>query len=146
MVAEANLVPFLLRSVYHSLGMLKNEESENNILGRLEVDEEHFQYPTWSLTLPVSCHILAVMLDVALSNQQIAVTTDSIVANGHVDAQHFAGNLIWSLCTMAEHMLTESLEHRACAISFLLPIIFKAFAAYPSFEVLVEGNKCTLSR
>ncbi|GMN30914.1 hypothetical protein TIFTF001_003022 [Ficus carica] len=145
-VAEANLVPFLLRSVYHSLGMIKNEESENNILGRLEVDKEHCQYPTWSLTLPVSCHILAVMLDVALSNQQIAVTTESIVANGHVDAQHFAGNLIWSLCIMAEHMLTESLEHRACAISFLLPIIFKAFAAYPSFEVLVEGNKCMLSR
>lgn len=145
-VVEANLVPFLLRSVYHSFGMLQNEESENNIFGPLELDKDHFQYPTWSLPMPVSCHILAIMLDVALSNQQIAKTSESIVANGCVDAHHFAGDLIWGLCSMAEHMLPERLEHRTCAISFLLPIIFKAFASHPSFEAMINGKECTFSR
>ena len=145
-VVEANLVPFLLRSVYHSLGTLQNEELETNMFGHLELDKEHFEYPTWSLPLPISCHILALMLDVTLSNQKIAVVSESVASNGHVDSQCFSGNLIWSLCSMAERMLLQSLEHRSSAISFLLPIIFKAFSSFLSFEVSVHGRKCMLSR
>ena len=148
-VAEANLVPFLLRSVYHSLGILQNEESESiewNFCPSLGLDKEHIQYPTWSLPLPISCYILTLMLDAVLSNQQITVTSEPLVTNGRVDAQQFAGNLIWSLCSVAEHMLPQSLEHRSCTISFLLPIIFKAFACYRSFNILIQGRKFTFSR
>ncbi|PON64646.1 Armadillo-type fold containing protein [Parasponia andersonii] len=96
-VAEANLVPFLLRSVYHSLGMLQNEESEQvehnfgpSYFSFSELDKERIGYPTWSLPLPISCYILTLMLDAALLNQQTAVTSESVVANGCLDAQHFA--------------------------------------------------------
>lgn len=154
LVAEANLVPYLLRSVYHSLGMLQNKELKNMewnlgasyVFSSLGLDKEHIQYPTWSLPLPISCYILTVMLDGALSNKQIAVTSESGVASGYLDAQHFAGNLIWSLCSMTEHMLPQSLEQRFCTISFLLPIIFKAFASYHSFEVLIRGKRFAFSR
>uniref|UniRef100_A0A803PMX3 tRNA (guanosine(18)-2'-O)-methyltransferase TARBP1 n=1 Tax=Cannabis sativa TaxID=3483 RepID=A0A803PMX3_CANSA len=154
MVVQADLVPFLLRSLYHSLHILQNEELENMewdlfpsyVLSCLGLDKERIWHPNRSIPPPISCYILSVMLDAALSNQQTAVTSELGVANECVDALHFAGNLIWSLCSMAEHMLSQSLEHRACTISFLLPIVSKAFASYHSFEVVIQGKKLLFSR
>lgn len=145
-VMEANLVPYLLRSVYNSLDMVQNEELETNIFGCLEVEKEHFQYPTWSLPLSISCHILASMLDVSISNEKSVMISKSAMANGGVDIQHFSGTLIWSLCTMIERMLSQSLEHRSCAIRFLLPIIFKSFGPFHTFEVVIHGQTCFFSR
>ncbi|XP_062073868.1 uncharacterized protein LOC133778060 isoform X2 [Humulus lupulus] len=153
-VAEANLVPFLLRSVYHSLCILQNEELENMewdlcpsyVFSCLGLDKEQVRYPNWSIPPPISCYILSIMLDAALSNLQTAVASELVVANGCVDSLHFAGNLIWSLCSMAEHMLSQSLEHRSCTISFLLPLVSKAFASYHSFEVVIQGKKFLFSR
>nr|XP_048320592.1 uncharacterized protein LOC107430356 isoform X2 [Ziziphus jujuba var. spinosa] len=152
-VVEANVVPVLLRSVSHSLGMLQNEESDilkwdvdsNNLVNDLSTYKERFLSASSSLSLPVSCHILSVMLEAALSNKQIAPILKSVVANGSFEGHNFAGNLIWRLCNMAERMLLQSLEHRSCAVGFLLPIIFKAFVSYSSFEIVIHGKICLFS-
>ncbi|KAF3448239.1 hypothetical protein FNV43_RR08952 [Rhamnella rubrinervis] len=153
-VVEANLVPVLLRSVGNSLGMLQNEELDifkwdlvpNYLVNDLGMYKENIVSASSSLPLPVSCHILSVMLEAALSSKQVAPTLKSTIANGNVDGQNFAGNLIWCLCNMAEQMLSQNLEHRSCAIGFLLPIIFKAFVAYNSFEISIPGKMCMFSR
>ncbi|KAL5551309.1 hypothetical protein UlMin_001485 [Ulmus minor] len=149
-VVEANMVPFLLRSVCQSLGMFQNEKSGTIdwIVGLdgSEANKEHMQYLSGSLSLPVSCQILTLLLDAALLSRQIATTSESVVPNGCLSAQHFSGNLVWRLCSMAEQMLLQSLEHRLCAIRFLLPIIFKSFVSYPSFEIIVHGESCVFSR
>lgn len=153
-VVEANLVPVLLRSVGNSLGMLQNKESDifkwdlgpNSLVNDLGMNKEEILSTSSSIPLPVSCHILSIMLEVAFSNKQTAPTLKSTVANGSVEGYNFVGNLIWWLCNMAEQMLSQSLEHRSCAIGFLLPIIFKAFVFYYSFEILIGGNMCIFSR
>lgn len=147
-------MPVLLRSVGNSLGMLQNEELDifkwdvvpNNLVNDLGMYKENIISTSSSLLMPVSCHILSVLLEAALSNKQIAPTLKSTVANGNVGGQNFAGNLIWYLCNMAEQMLSQSLEHRSCAIGFLLPIIFKAFVPYSSFEISNHGKICMFSR
>ncbi|KAG7955620.1 hypothetical protein I3843_11G082000 [Carya illinoinensis] len=60
--------------------------------------------------------------------------------------EKFAANLIWDLCNLTERLLLQSLEHRACTIHFFLPIIFKAFVSYRSFEISVHGQKQILLR
>ncbi|KAG6635865.1 hypothetical protein CIPAW_11G072500 [Carya illinoinensis] len=63
-----------------------------------------------------------------------------------LSAEKFAANLIWDLCNLTERLLLQSLEHRSCTIHFFLPIIFKAFVSYRSFEISVHGQKQILLR
>lgn len=147
-------MPVLLRSVGHNLGMLQNEESDilkwdmdsNNLVNDLSTYKEHILSPSSSLPLPVSCHILSVILEAALANKQIAPNVNSVVVNGSFEVPNLAGNLIWGLCNIAERMLSQSLEHRSCAVGFLLPIIFKAFVSYGSFEIVIRGKMRLFSR
>ncbi|KAG7955622.1 hypothetical protein I3843_11G082000 [Carya illinoinensis] len=154
-VVEENLVPLFVRFVGLSAGMLQHKESDafecavfkglnelRNVVGGVK---EHILSPSGPFPLPISCHILTLMLDASLQSLQSASISELIVANDYY-AEKFAANLIWDLCNLTERLLLQSLEHRACTIHFFLPIIFKAFVSYRSFEISVHGQKQILLR
>lgn len=138
---------FLLRSVGHFLGMFRIEESGNlmslsptDLLIDLRMDKEDMSFSSCPLLLPVSCHILTLILDAALLKSQ------EVVTNQCFDSQNVAGKLIYGICSMAEQMLSQSREHRSSVIHFLLPIIFKGFVSHNYFQVSLHGKMFTVSR
>ncbi|XP_010518698.1 PREDICTED: uncharacterized protein LOC104798352 isoform X2 [Tarenaya hassleriana] len=137
---QANLVQFLLKSVGVSVGMLRHGESDIIKWGEFPVtdgptDENGILSQFWSFPLSLSCHLLTVAFEAAFQNLQ----TDST-------AEKFAADLLWDLCNMTERLLLLSAEHRSCAVSFLLPAIFKAFAAQCSLQISLHGTMYILSR
>ncbi|KAF5477643.1 hypothetical protein F2P56_004263 [Juglans regia] len=154
-VVEENLVPFFVRFVGLSTGMPQHKESDafecavfkglNDLRNVVGVVKEHMLSPSGPFPLPISCHILTLMLDASLHSLQSASISELIVANDYY-AEKFAANLIWDLCNLTERLLLQSLEHRSCTIHFFLPIIFKAFVSYRSFEISVHGQKQILLR
>lgn len=153
-VVEATLVPIFLRLVASSIGMPENEVSDtfqlmlgsNDRVNHMEMSTTNILSPPGSPSLPISCHILTLMLDAVLQSKKTAVSPESIIANGCFDDQNFAGKLTWGLCSLTEQLLLQSLEHRSCATAFLLPIIFKAFSSYCSFQFSIHGQTFTLLR
>ncbi|KAL6279881.1 hypothetical protein ACE6H2_016762 [Prunus campanulata] len=153
-VVEATLVPYFLRVVAGSMGMLQNEVPDifQWVLGsidhvtHLEMSEKHSPSQSGSLSLQISCHILTLILDAALHSMKTAASSESMIPNRCFDAQNFAGKLTWGLCSLTERLLLQSLEHRSCATGFLLPIIFQAFSSYWSFEISIHGQTLILSR
>ena len=111
-----------------------------------DMDKECMLSLSRSITLPISCHILTLIVDAALRNLQAASCKDSMLENGSCYAENFAANLLWDLCNMTERLLLQGVEHRSCAIGFLLPIILKAFVSLHSLEISVHGNIFILSR
>lgn len=155
---EKTLVPCIFSSVGFSLGVLQNEESDAIEWGSCspfqgskgetnasDMDKECMLSLSRSITLPTSCHILTLVMDSALRNLQAAPSTDSLLENGCY-AEKFAANLLWYLCNTTERLLLQSVEHRSCAIAFLLPIILKAFVSLHSSEISFHGHIYTLSR
>lgn len=158
-VLEANLVPFFLRSVGLSIGMIQNEESDafewdhfsiyhglSDLENDFDLDQEPMLSLSGSFPLPISCHILTLILDAALQSFQAVSSTKSMLANGFCDVEKLFSNLLWDLCNMSERLLSQSLEHRSCTIGFLLPIIFKALGSQCSLEITVHGKMFILSR
>ncbi|XP_058009472.1 uncharacterized protein LOC131168902 [Hevea brasiliensis] len=158
-VLEATLVPFFLRSSGLSMGMLQNEESDifewdqdsvmqglNGMIDDLHLDKESILSLSQSFPLSTSCNVLALILDSALRSFQAATNTESVLENGSCYAEKLFSKLLWDLCNMSERLFSQSFEHRSCAIGFLLPILFKAFACHPSLEISVHGRTCVLSR
>ncbi|KAG6792092.1 hypothetical protein POTOM_001235 [Populus tomentosa] len=158
-VLEANLVPFFLRSVGLSMGMIQNEESDafewdhcsiyhglSDLENDFDLDQEPMLSLSGSFPLPISCHILTLILDAALQSFQAVSSTKSMLANGFCDVEKLISNLLWDLCNMSERLLSQSLEHRSCTIGFLLPIIFKALGSQCSLEITVHGKMFILSR
>ncbi|ONI06355.1 hypothetical protein PRUPE_5G055400 [Prunus persica] len=153
-VVEATLVPYFLRVVASSMGMLQNEVPDIfqwvvgsiDLVTHLEMSEKHSPSQSGSLSLQISCHILTLILDAALHSMKTAASSESMIPNGCFDAQNVAGKLTWGLCSLTERLLLQSLEHRSCATGFLLPIIFKAFSSYCSFEISIHGQTLILSR
>lgn len=96
-----------------------------------------------SLPLTLSCYILSCLLDAAIENYQ-AVKGSSIL--GSVQVEAFFAHLLWDLCKLTIQMLSQSLDHRSCASSLLLPSIFKAFACRCSIEVCIQGETYYMSR
>lgn len=147
-------MPFTFSSVGFSLGMLKNEELDviewgscsKGEINDSDMDKECMLSLSRSITLPISCHILTLIVDAALRNLQAASCKDSMLENGSCYAENFAANLLWDLCNMTERLLLQGVEHRSCAIGFLLPIILKAFVSLHSLEISVHGNIFILSR
>lgn len=147
-------MPYFLRVVASSMGMLQNEVPDifQWVLGsidhvtHLEMSEKHSPSQSGSLSLQISCHILTLILDAALHSMKTAASSESMIPNRCFDAQNFAGKLTWGLCSLTERLLLQSLEHRSCATGFLLPIIFKAFSSYCSFEISIHGQTLILSR
>lgn len=154
-VVEATLVPFSLRSVGLSVGVLQRKESDvlecsvfqglTDQVNDLGMVKEQMLSPGGSFPLSISCHILNFMLDAALQILQATPTSELMVANGCY-AEKFVGNLIWDLCNVTEKLLLQSLEHRSCMIGFFLPVIFKALVFHRSFDISIHGQTCTLSR
>ncbi|KAK9132748.1 hypothetical protein Scep_012276 [Stephania cephalantha] len=146
-VIEETLVPFSLRSIGLSIGMLLSSElafyqwSEN--LADYEPNAPHefdsnkkFRLPlSVSWPLDKSCHILTTLLSNYLENHPTLL--------GGVG---FAGNLLWDLCDLAIRMLSEFLEFRSSALRFLLPFILTVFVSHSSFQVFLRGQIHILSR
>nr|XP_011465219.1 PREDICTED: uncharacterized protein LOC101309934 [Fragaria vesca subsp. vesca] len=153
-VLEATLVPIFLRLVASSIGMPEKEVSDtfqlilgsNDRVNHMEMSTNHVISPPGSPSLPISCHILTLMLDAVLQSKKTAASTESTIENGCFDDQNFVGKLTWGLCRLTEQLLLQNLEYRSCATAFLLPIIFKAFSSYHSFQNSIDGQVSTLSR
>ncbi|CAO2837876.1 unnamed protein product [Amaranthus hypochondriacus] len=149
---ETTLVPVLLRSV--SLSMERNQNEEKSIIEwsrkfvfhrsreSLNSDSAFDFIPFLSLTL--SSYILSCLLDAATEMYQ---TEKGPFISGNVfQAETFCGHLLWDLCNLTIQMLSQTLDHRSCTVSLLLPSIFKAFASKCSFEVCIQGENYCISR
>ncbi|CAN8324989.1 unnamed protein product [Cochlearia groenlandica] len=139
-----SLVPFLLRSVGVSMGMLRHEESDfvkwgelllRDSLNTVDMDETYIETLSGSFPIPLSCHLLNLILNAAFERHQEATKLDN-----------FAAGMLWDLCNTAERLLSQSVEHRSCAVSFILPAIFKAFSTQTSMKISLQGNMYILSR
>ncbi|XAR70547.1 tRNA (guanosine(18)-2'-O)-methyltransferase [Bertholletia excelsa] len=153
-VVEGTMVPFFLRSIGLSMGMLQSEElaiySWNSCLvfrgtGYLFTDSDVNQN---SLPFPlhISCHILTLMLNFSVQSQTAIKNASKSDLADSCCAEKFAKNLMWDLCNLIVQMLLQSMEHRSCAIKFLLPHIFQIFVTQCAFEISVRGQMYVLSR
>ncbi|CAF2148233.1 unnamed protein product [Brassica napus] len=143
-ILRVSLVPFLLRSVGVSMGLLQHEESDfirwGELLrgGSLDINDKDGNYVgslSESFPIPLSCHLLNLILNAAFQSHQEAP-----------EAEDFAAGLLWDLCNTTERLLSQSVEHRSCAVSFLLPAVFKVFSAQSSLKISLKGNVYILSR
>nr|GMD79755.1 uncharacterized protein LOC109185383 isoform X2 [Ipomoea batatas] len=169
-IVGSTIVPFLLRSIGLSMGMVQNKELAvykwnvhiDNLGGQnpglqstqdasfklrnAEMNNNTFLSESNYFQLPTSCYMLTLMLELVLGTlQSVGPTSKSNVADRDC-AKMFAANLVWDLFNLTIEMLLQSLEHRSSAISFLLPSIFQAFDCHSAFEVSINGQKYVLSR
>ncbi|XP_070009091.1 uncharacterized protein [Nicotiana sylvestris] len=169
-VVEVTIIPFLLRLVRLSMTEIQSEELDTykwcltsngsedrhlepqftlNLCSQLrdnEIYDNLVQCNPNYLPLPVSCHILTLILEAA---QQSLHTVRSVSGLDSVDGcctDIFSAKLLWDLCNITIQMLSQSLEHRSSAITFLLPSIFKALDSHSAFEVSIIGQNYILSR
>ncbi|XVF10929.1 hypothetical protein REPUB_Repub07fG0225600 [Reevesia pubescens] len=158
-VLEANLVPFFLRSIGISAGIIENEELDgtkwyrssvfqvsNDLIENLDKEKDYMLSLSESFPLPLSCHALSLSLDAGLRTFQAAPATNTFLESGCCYAEQFTANLLWNLCNLTERLLLQSLENRSCTIGFLLPVILKAFVSHSSFKTSVNGQTHILSR
>ncbi|KAL1136568.1 hypothetical protein V6Z11_A12G247800 [Gossypium hirsutum] len=141
-VLEENLVPFSLRSIGLSAGIIQNGDLQGTGLDRsslfyvssdlieklienLHVGKDCKLFISGYFPLPLSCHVLSITLDAALRNFQAAPLTGSVSEN---------------------LLLLQGSESRSCTIGFLLPVIFKAFVSQSSFEISVHREIHIMSR
>ncbi|KAF7828486.1 putative methyltransferase TARBP1 [Senna tora] len=154
-VLEETLVPIVLRTVHLSMGILHSEDSDfyewrvgscsYDLLNNSTMDKEILLSSSSCFTLPTSCQVLSIILEAILRCQPTATVSELVEENGCF-TNIFVAKLIWELCNMTERMLLYSPEHRSCAVSFLLPVMFKAFASHFSFRVTISGQEHALSR
>ena len=161
-ILEATMVPFFLRVIGLSAGMVRNEElaiyrwvtypayqgfddqltaleffeGYNGQSSGPDLNRDSIMSQFGSFPLPTSCHILTLILDASLQNKCPVESTCGLTV----------ANLLWDLCNITLRMLSLSLEIRSSAITFLLPFIFKAFVSDRAFKVSVHGQTCTLNR
>ncbi|OMP07602.1 tRNA/rRNA methyltransferase, SpoU [Corchorus olitorius] len=158
-VLEATLVPFFLRSVGISAGIIQNEELDgakwyrssvfqfsNDLIEIVDKNKDYMLSPNGTFSVPLSCHILSIILDAALRAARASPAADSVLANGCYYAEKFTAKLLWNLCNVTGRLLLQSLENRSCTIGFLLPVIFKAFVSHSSFSITINGETNILSR
>ncbi|XP_010439980.1 PREDICTED: uncharacterized protein LOC104723330 isoform X2 [Camelina sativa] len=143
-ILGVSLVPFLMRSAGVSMGMLQHEESDFikwgelllcDSLNTVNMDENYIANLSGSFPIPLSCHLLNLILNAAFQSHQAAPEVES-----------FAAGMLWDLCNTTERLLSQSVEHRSCAVSFLLPAVFKAFSSQSSLKISRQGNMYILSR
>jgi len=158
-VVEVTIIPFLLRLVGLSMGEIQSEELDayKLCLTSKNSEDRHLE-PQCTLydnlvqcnpnyfPLPVSCHILTLILD---ASQQSLHTVRSVSGLDFVDeccTDKFSANLLWDLCNITIKMLPQSVEHRSSAVTFFLPSIFRALDSHSAFEVSINGQNYILSR
>lgn len=148
---EATLVPFLLRSVGLSMDMHQNEDTyviRWSAQCVFQTSKELHKLATVCENVPVlpltlSCYILSCLLDAAIENYQAVKGSLSMNV---LYVGKFCGHLLWDLCNLSIRMLSQSLEHRSCAASSLLPSLYKAFASKCSFKVCIQGESYNIYR
>ncbi|XP_021841519.2 uncharacterized protein [Spinacia oleracea] len=147
---EATLVPILLGSVGFSMDIYQNEDKSVSKWSRCSFQSSRDTQKPINicdnaplLPLTLSCYVLSCLLDAAAENCQ-AVKRSSI--SGDIQSETFCGHLLWDLCNLTIQMLSQSLDHRSCTTSLLLPSIFKVFSSKCSFEVCIQGESCYISR
>ncbi|XP_019190926.1 PREDICTED: uncharacterized protein LOC109185383 isoform X1 [Ipomoea nil] len=169
-IVGSTIVPFLLRSIGLSMGMLQSKELSvykwnvhiDNLGGQdpglqstqdasfklrnAEMNNNTFLSESNYFQLPTSCYMLTLMLELVLGTLQSVGPTSKLNVADRDCAKMFAANLVWDLFNLTIEMLLQSLEHRSSAISFLLPSIFQAFDCHSAFEVSINGQKYVLSR
>ena len=135
---------FLLRSVGVSIRMLQHEESDfikwvelllRDSLSTNNMYENCIASFSESFPIPLSCHLLNLLLSAAFQSHQAARKVEN-----------FAAGMLCDLCNTTERLLSQSVEHRSCAVSFLPPAIFKAFSSQSSLKISLQGNVYVLSR
>lgn len=158
-VVEVTIIPFLLRLVGLSMGEIQSEELDayKLCLTSKNSEDRHLE-PQCTLydnlvqcnpnyfPLPVSCHILTLILD---ASQQSLHTVRSVSGLDFVDeccTDKFSANLLWDLCNITIKMLPQSVEHRSSAVTFFLPSIFRSLDSHSAFEVSINGQNYILSR
>ncbi|KAL1200621.1 hypothetical protein V5N11_019810 [Cardamine amara subsp. amara] len=143
-ILGVSLVPFLMRSVGVSMGMLQHEDSDfikwgelllPDSFNSLNLDENYIANLSGSFPIPLSCHLLNLILNAAFQSHQEASKVETL-----------ATGMLWDLCNTTERLLSQSVEHRSCAVSFLLPAVFKAFSSQSSLKISHQGNMHILSR
>lgn len=151
-------MPFFLRSIGIAAGIIQKDEFDgsrsynslpfqisNDLLENLDTNKD-MQSLSGSFPLPLSCHVLSLILDAGLRTFLAASARGSVMENGSCYAEKFTANLLWNLCNVTERLLLQSLENRSCTIGFFLPVIFKAFILHSSFKISVHGQTLVLSR
>ncbi|XP_022735879.1 uncharacterized protein LOC111289259 isoform X3 [Durio zibethinus] len=158
-VLEATLVPFFLRSIGVSAGIIQNEELDgtrwyrssvfqvsNDFVKNWDTNKDYMLSLSGSFPLPLSCHVLSLILDAGLRTFQVSPATPVVLENGCCHAEKVTADLLWNLCNVTERLNLQSLENRSCTIGFLLPFIFKAFVFRSSFKISVHEQTHILSR
>lgn len=146
-------MPIVLRSVGLSMGMLHAKDSDfyewrsrscsqvsYDLLTNSPMDREILLSYSSCFTLPTSCQFLSVILEAAFQCHP------TVMEDNGCSFDNFVRKMIWELCNMTERMLLYSPEHRSCAVGFLLPITFRAFASSASFSVTISGQEHPFSR
>ncbi|RZC48081.1 hypothetical protein C5167_041028 [Papaver somniferum] len=159
-VIEMTLVPSCFMSIRLSATMLENDESvvnernshssfkgSNGKLSLSDVLTEPLPAQPVSLSKAITCHILTSLLTASLRSNQLKTesTVEPVGENGCY-AVDFAMKLHSDLCDMTVRMLSQTPEHRSCAIRFLLPVIFMAFPSTCSVKISEHGHKPVDSR
>ncbi|KAL9663396.1 hypothetical protein QQ045_018782 [Rhodiola kirilowii] len=154
-IIEEALVPLFLRSITLSMGLVQKESSANGrswstslpVVDQKMINIKNDDQSNLIVPLPVSCHIVTSLLDIALrSHSNSTEYPSNIFENGHHTSQNVAGNLIWHLCNLTVQSLTESSENRTFIINSVLPSVFRAFTYHHTFSVSFFGQEHVLSR
>nr|XP_043612363.1 uncharacterized protein LOC122584195 isoform X2 [Erigeron canadensis] len=146
-VVEETMVPYFIRLVGLTMGMLQNEQSAIFRWTNKDQSREDSTLTTFeSFPLFMSCHILTSILDASVKGKCISESTyGSILANG-CTVHIFTRSLLWDICNVTLQMLSHSPEHRSCAITVFLPQLLKAFVSENAFQISVHGQDFILSR
>jgi len=127
------VVPYCLRSVGLSVGMVRNDE-----LAVYEWGSEDFSEFPGTFPLPIACRVLVNLLDYVLRSRKWGQTEQKL--------ECFAANLMWDLSNLAVGLLMQSLEIRSFSVRLLLPTVFKSLRFFSSAKVLVNGAPYMISR
>ncbi|KAJ8763861.1 hypothetical protein K2173_003643 [Erythroxylum novogranatense] len=158
-VLKETLVPLFLRLLCHSVGVFQSAEPDaykwnlcldwqgvNDMMNGFDSSGGSLISLSGCFSLPVLCHILALILDASVQSFCAASNQGLTFVNGNGDIEKLFGELLWDLCIMSETMLLQCLEHRSCALNFLLPAIFKSFSSHDYLEISIRGMILILSR
>ena len=141
------LVPFCLESLAKNLGFICNKELT---IYHWSIEDGFEQKSTGitrgSLPLLISCRILISLLKSALESGLETHNSERKMVDGFGDSRRFSHNLLWDLSNMVIEILTQSTEHRSCAVQLILPHILRSFCDLALVRVMVNGSACTLSR
>ncbi|XP_029120003.1 uncharacterized protein [Elaeis guineensis] len=143
----ATLVPFCLRSVGLSVGMLYCEELTTHQWNSKGIIDQEFEgMSSGVLLLPIACCILKSLLDAALRRWREFRSLEPKSVDACNSLNNFVHSVTSDLSKMALGMLMQGAEYRSCSIRLLLPPVFSSLNERRSVMISVHGSQYTLSR